>query len=147
MKPISHSLVKALRNVPEFAALDDHDLIHIVGISANLHWPSGGVVFEKDAPAEALYIVLSGKVRIFDTSDGREAEVAAIGPGDFFGELALLRDETHSKHAHTVKESELMVIPKERFRKLISADSGLAEHVHQKMEERMRANTEPRDRT
>jgi CRP-like cAMP-binding protein len=91
--------------------------------------------------------VLSGKVRIFDTADGREAEVASIGPGDFCGELALLRDETHSKNAQAVEESELMVIPKERFRRLISSDSGLAEHVHQKMEERLRANTAPRDLT
>ena len=47
---IGHSLVKALRSVPGFSALDDRDLLQIVGASVNLHWPTGAIVFEEGAP-------------------------------------------------------------------------------------------------
>src|ERR671915_542358 len=66
---VTHSLVKALRTVPDLAALDDRTLLRIVGGSVNLFWPAGTSVFEKGEPAEALYVVLAGQVRIFDVGD------------------------------------------------------------------------------
>jgi len=142
LKKISHSLVKALRRVPAFEALSDHDLVLIVGASMNLYYRAGSVVFEQGASAEALYIVLTGKVRIYVETGGEKIDVAGIGPGDFFGELALLREETHSKTAEAAEESELMVIPEKSFQRLLASDSALAEQVNEKMEQRLRANVE-----
>src|SRR5439155_401722 len=72
---VSHSLVKALRAVPDFADLDDATLLRIVGASTNLFYPGDGIVFEPGSPAEALYVVLSGEVRIFDREHGNEVEI------------------------------------------------------------------------
>jgi CRP-like cAMP-binding protein len=137
---IGHSLVKALRSVPGFSALEDRDLLQIVGVSVNLHWPTGAIVFEEGAPAEALYIVLSGRIQIFQTDRSSETDVAVIGPGEFFGEFSLLRDETHSKHARAIEDSELMIIPKGSFQRLLANDPVLADHVSGTMKERLRAN-------
>jgi CRP/FNR family transcriptional regulator, cyclic AMP receptor protein len=137
---IGHSLVKALRSVPGFASLDDRDLLQIVGVSINLHWPSGSTVFTEGAPAEGLYIVLSGCVRILVGPREDETEVASIGPGEFFGELSLLEDRTHSKNARATEDSELMILPKESFRALLEVDEVLAQHVKDKVEERLRDN-------
>ena len=137
---IGHSLVKALRSVPGFSSLDDRDLLQIVGVSINLHWPSGSTVFTEGAPAEGLYIVLSGCVRILVGPREDETEVASIGPGEFFGELSLLEDRTHSKNARATEDSELMILPKESFRALLEVDEVLAQHVKDKVEERLRDN-------
>ena len=67
---VTHSLVKALRAVPDFADLDDATLLRIVGASTNLFYPAGSVVFEPGSPAEALYVVLSGR---FGSSTRRTA--------------------------------------------------------------------------
>jgi CRP-like cAMP-binding protein len=139
-KEIGHSLVKALRSVPGFSSLDDRDLLQIVGVSINLHWPSGSTVFTEGAPAEGLYIVLSGCVRILVGAREDETEVASIGPGEFFGELSLLEDRTHSKNARATEDSELMILPKESFRALLEVDEVLAQHVKDKVEERLRDN-------
>jgi CRP-like cAMP-binding protein len=139
-RAISHSLVKTLRKVPMFAGLNDHDLLHIVGLSANLHWHSGGMVFEAGAPGDALYIVLSGKVRIYTARDGDEVEVATIGPGDFFGELSLMRKEAHSKNARAVGDTDLMAIPNESFTSLLQSDERLRAAVENKMAERLSAS-------
>lgn len=137
---IGHSLVKALRGVPGFSALGDRDLLQIVGVSVNLHWPTGAMVFEEGQPAEALYIILSGRVRIFVAGHESETEVAAIERGEFFGEFSLLRDETHSKSARAIEDSELMIIPKGPFQRLLAYDPVLAEHVSGTMKQRLRAN-------
>jgi CRP-like cAMP-binding protein len=134
--PVSHTLVRALRAVPAFADLDEATLCSIVGASSNLVWRAGALIFEPDEPAEALYIVLSGSIRI---SEVPEQDVARLGPGDFFGELALLQRTNHSKRADALEDSELMVVPKESFEALLADDAGLAQAVRAAMAERLRS--------
>jgi voltage-gated potassium channel len=131
--PISHTLVRALRTVPAFTALDETTLCDIVGASSNLVWRAGSPIFEPGDPAEALYIVLSGGVRIVDESE----DVAGLGPGDFFGELSLLRRSSHSKRAEALEDSELMVLPQQPFEALLAEEPGLAEAVRSAMEARL----------
>jgi CRP/FNR family transcriptional regulator, cyclic AMP receptor protein len=134
--PVTHSLVKTLRNVPDLAALDDRKLLRIVGASVNLFWPAGASVFEKGDHAEALYVVLTGQVRIFDVADGRETDVSRLGPGESFGELSLLLGTRHTKNAQAVEDTELMVVPEETFRELLTHAPDLDAHFRRRLEER-----------
>lgn len=103
----------------------------------NLSWPAGSMVFEKDAPGEALYIVLSGKVRIFDEINGTEREISRTGPGDFFGEMSLLLDTKHTKNVQAIDDSELLVLMKDSFRRLLEMHEDLAAAVQQRIERRL----------
>ena len=136
-KPISHSLVKSLRTVPDFASLDDHMLLSIVGASSNLFWPAGATIFEEGSPSEALYVILSGQVRIFGLEDGREVEVVRLEAGASFGELSLLLHTTHTKAAQTLEDTELMVVPEASFEELLSANRELAGQFRRKIQERL----------
>ena len=126
--PLRHSLVKALRRVPDFASLDDSILLKVVGASANLFWPAGSTVFESGSPSEALYIILSGRVRITEGPQAQD-DIAQIGPGDYFGELSLLRNSQHTKTAQAIEDSEIMVLPKRSFEALLQTDADLEEQV------------------
>jgi len=134
---ISHSLVKALRSVPDFEALDDRTLLRLVGASANLVWPAGGVIFERGSESEALYIVLSGEVSITEPGDGGEVEISRIGPGSSFGELSLLLHTTHTRRARATEPTELMVIPEHSFQDLLASNPDLANHFRHRLEERL----------
>lgn len=132
-----HSLIKALRGVPDFAELDDESLLEIVGCSINLKWSAGSMVFEKGQPGEALFIVLSGCVEILDVVDNREEQVVIVPTGDYFGELSLLLDATHSKSARVLEDAELMAIPKLPFQQLVQGSSQLAGHLKDRFKERL----------
>lgn len=134
MNGITHTLVKALHRVPDFADLPEHTLLATVGASANLFWRSGDHVFDRGEAGEALYIVLSGEVRILE--DGGQ-EVARITAGDYFGELSMLLHTTHSKTAVAAEDSELMVIPKASFQELMESSPELAGHFRRKVEQRL----------
>jgi CRP-like cAMP-binding protein len=134
---IPHSLVSALRGVPEFGELDDRALTRVVGASANLFWPAGSTIFERGTPSEALYIVLSGAVSVVEEADGRQHETARIGPGDYFGEMSLLLQTTHTRTARASEDTELMVVPKDSLQTLLSTTPELAEHFRRKLERRM----------
>ncbi len=133
---ISHSLIKALKCVPGFDLLEEADLVELAGASVNLVWREGSCIFEKGLPGEALYIVLSGRVRIYDEVDGREVEIARTGTGDYFGEHSLLLDTTHTKNVQAVEDTELLVLSKESFAALLASNPQLEEHVHRTIEAR-----------
>lgn len=125
---VEHSLVKSLRAVPAFSDLAPRTLLKIVGTSANLFWASGSTIFAKGAEAEGLYLVVSGQVRIYDTFDGTQTEIARVGPGAYFGELSLLTRAVHSKTAEAATDCELVVLPAEDFEALLESDPRLEAH-------------------
>jgi CRP-like cAMP-binding protein len=135
MKPVvTHSLVKALHAVPGFSSLDDRTLLGVVGDSANLFWRAGSRVFARGSPADGLYVILSGAVRIFDETG---AEVNVLRTGDFFGEFSLVLDTDHMNDVVAAEDTELMVVPKETFDRLIGSSPALGQQVREKLEERL----------
>jgi CBS domain-containing protein len=120
--------------VPGFDALDDRALLGVVGDSANLFWREGSVVFEQGSPGDGLYVVLSGAVRILGDNG---AEVNVLRGGDFFGEFSLVLDTDHMNDVVAAEDTELMVVPKESFERLIASSSDLGDRVRQKLEERL----------
>lgn len=129
--------MQALREVPSLAALDERTLLEIVGDSANLVWRAGSTVFEAGSPGDALYIVVSGRVRVLAT-DGRE--IASLGPGSFFGELSLLLGTPRGQTVEAVEDTELMVVPRERFDAVMAAHAEVAAAIRARAEERQAEN-------
>jgi CRP-like cAMP-binding protein len=125
---VTHSLVGALRSVPSLSTLDDRTLLAIVGDSANLFWRAGSEVFVKGSPADGLYVVVSGSVRV--VGDGG-AELGVLGAGDFFGELSLLEGAPHGRDVVAIEDTELMVIAKERFDDLVAENPDVARSIRE----------------
>lgn len=136
MHSITHSLIKALEGVPGFDALSESYLVEIAGASVNLMWPENALVYGKGSPADALYIVLEGEVRIYDEVDGEEIEIARTGPGEYFGEISLLMETTHTKNVRAVEETELLVLSKDSFRRLLASNPNLDAQIRERSETR-----------
>lgn len=134
---VTHSLVRALRDVPGFEVLDEHMLLALIGDSANLFWPAGSIVFERGGPSDGLYIVISGRVDVIG-EDG--SVLAELGPGDFFGEMSLLFGKGHRHDVRVATAAELMVVPKEKFDELVGSQPEFGSYVRAKAEERAAAD-------
>ncbi|MEX0657562.1 MAG: cyclic nucleotide-binding domain-containing protein [Egibacteraceae bacterium] len=141
VRRITHSLVKALRQVREFAGLSDAALLEVVGASVNLFFPAGAVVFRKGATSDGLYVVLSGRVIVADEPGG--PEVAQIGPGDYFGEQSLLLETTRSHSVAAVQDAEILVLPASSFQRLLEGNPVLAGQVEDKLRARLAATDGP----
>jgi CRP-like cAMP-binding protein len=118
--------VKALRAVPGLALCDDETLLEIVGDSVNLRWQAGEPIFERGSDSDALFVVLGGSVRVLT---GEGSEVARLGAGEYFGEIAMLLGVPHRNDVVAAEDTELMVVPKERVDALFAANPGLAERI------------------
>jgi CRP/FNR family transcriptional regulator, cyclic AMP receptor protein len=86
----------------------------------------GEVIFHQGDPGESLHVVSTGAVKIvLPSTEGDEAIIATLRPGDFFGELALLDGAPRSATAVAIEPCETMVLPRAAFRELLDSDPGL----------------------
>jgi sigma-B regulation protein RsbU (phosphoserine phosphatase) len=82
--------------------------------------PAGRIVIEDKAPGDTLYIVLSGRVQVSRLLDsGREHVLAEMGPGEFFGEMALLEDKPRSARVSTLTATRLLAMSRRAFHTLL----------------------------
>jgi CRP-like cAMP-binding protein len=140
--PRPHSLIRALEVVPTFASLDGDALLTVIGESINLFWERGATVFESGSPGDGLYVVLSGAVQIVDDAGN---ETTRLGRGQFFGEFSLLLGQPHNRTVVAAEDSELLVIPRESFQRLLGANEALATAVEQTIAERAAVNARDAD--
>ncbi len=96
-------LVPTLASVPLLASLDRKTLERLAEHAKRRSYAAGEAIVTQDAPASALYVILSGRVTVERGEDGSAEQVGELGAGEFFGELALI--EEHPRTA-TVRANE-----------------------------------------
>ena len=113
--------VGLLSRVPLFSELSGSELERISRVSVARSFPAGVRVFHEGDHSDACYLVRSGDLRVTrEHPDGRAIALATLGPGDIFGELAMLDGEARSASVETLSDSELLALPAADVRRLLS---------------------------
>ena len=93
-----------------------------------VEYPSGGVIFTQGDGCESVLYVHAGGVRLSVVAKGgREAVVAMLGPGDFFGEGCLAGQPVRLQHATAILLSTIVVIAKEHMVRVLHEQSALSD--------------------
>ncbi len=120
--------LQPLRAIDLFRNLDAVQLAHFASISHERATRRGEVLFKEGDPAQELFIVLEGKIRISKVVPGIGEEAFAIlGPGSYFGEMELIDPALPRAAQATVHEQgKLQVFEYAQIRDIMSADGELA---------------------
>jgi len=87
-------------------------------------------IFSEKMPGEALYIIKSGEVRIsIMAGEGEEIGLLQLGPGDFFGEIALIQESSRAVTARSETTTELVMLGRKDFLALMDLDPRVAARV------------------
>lgn len=94
------------------------------------HYKRRDLIFEESDYPRYLYFVKSGKAKVFKTNeDGKEYIIEICKEGDFFGYLDLLKEEKYTESAAAMEETEISLIPKEDFSKLLNVNRDVASQM------------------
>jgi CRP/FNR family transcriptional regulator, cyclic AMP receptor protein len=110
-----------------------HQLLTNAG-AAPVDFAAGQVIFEKDAPGTEMYVVRSGEVQI--EIDGKP--VGSLGPGDIFGEMALIDGSPRSATARAKTACEIVPLTEKSFLFLVDEMPFFALSVMRTLAERLR---------
>ncbi|HNW45212.1 MAG TPA: Crp/Fnr family transcriptional regulator [Elusimicrobiales bacterium] len=110
----------ALKKVPFFKGLRDIEIMQVIKIAHSRKYKKNEIIFRKEDLGNSFFIVKEGKVKIFTSIGGdKKKTFAFLNRGDFFGEMSLLGGRVRSASAQATEETELYVISKRNFTKLI----------------------------
>jgi uncharacterized membrane protein len=115
--------VANLRSVPLFSSLDSKATAEL-GEYLTIHdYPRSATIFRTGDPGDAMYLIDVGKVQINITdADGVVVTLAELGPGDFFGEMAMLDGQGRSASAVAMEEARLAKLTRDDFLSFMRAD-------------------------
>lgn len=101
-------------------------------------YPSGTVLFEEYDPGSRMYVIRRGKVKIARNNGGHEVVLALLGPGEFFGEMALLENLPRSATATVVEETDLVEVDGRTFEAMIRTNAEIAVRIMRRLASRVR---------
>jgi CRP/FNR family transcriptional regulator, cyclic AMP receptor protein len=135
--------VGLLSRVSLFSELSREELERISRVAIPRSFPAGVRVFHEGDRSDACYLVRSGDLRVTrEHSDGRAIALATLGPGDIFGELAMLDGQARSASVETLSDCELLALPAADFRRLLADHSRISVKLIIALTRRLRETNE-----
>lgn len=122
--PSVASEITVLAEVPFLGLLPPDQLTRLAGAARRLSAPAGTVVIEQGQPGDAYYIVVSGELSV--AVDGELLE-HRLGPGDGFGEIALMRQVPRTATVTSLVESDLLAVTREEFLAAVMSTAAAAQ--------------------
>ncbi len=101
------------------------------------HFEPGESVFRQGDLGDCLYIILSGEAEVVHEDNGTDKVLARLGPGEYFGEMALLNEKTRGASIRCTKAMDVLTLRKGDFKALVANLPDLRRGFESVMEKRM----------
>mgnify|MGYP000975985320 CR=1 FL=1 len=112
-----------LHQIPIFSCLDEEELDRLAAVGMRKRFPRNTILLNEGDITDSLYVILSGKVKTVITDEnGREIILSISGPGEYFGEMALIDGEPRSATIVTREPCHLMIFSKEDIKGVLRAN-------------------------
>jgi CRP/FNR family transcriptional regulator len=120
------NIVDVLQGCDLFAEVGATSFQRLAMIARLCHFRKGQVVFRENDPCPGIYVVGQGLVRVFQTGAvGKEHVLHIVGPGGSFAEVAAIGGFPLPAAAQAVKKTTCVLLPQDRFRKILCEDHAL----------------------
>jgi CRP-like cAMP-binding protein len=137
---VSTRALDLLRKMDMFTQLTDEELWQVGRLLKEQRFAENQLIFSQGDRGDALYIVTEGRVRIATTdASGREKVLAFYGPGEFFGDMAVLTGAPRSATAQASTDVRVMQLRKDDFDRLAADNVGIMKAMLRVMVERQTA--------
>ena len=123
----------ALGRCPFFADLSRGELISLAKASEDLEVEEGKVLTRQGQSGSEFFVIIDGEVAV--TKDGNE--IRRQGPGEFFGEIALIEDRPRTATVTAVTPLRFFVLTRQSFRSLLAHQPELEQKVNAALQERL----------
>lgn len=97
----------------------------------------GATVFRQGDPGGSMYVIRAGKVRVLKDTQGRQRVVTTLGPGDFFGEIAVVTGRPRTATIEVLEDVELLRVPADKLQEMVSGTGEVAIRLIRHLAERL----------
>jgi CRP/FNR family cyclic AMP-dependent transcriptional regulator len=101
-------------------------------------YDGGDYVFRQGEEGDKMYVIQEGSVEVVLEKDGAELQLAVLGPGEFFGEMAIFEKEVRMAGARAVGKARILTVDRKNFLMRIHEDPSLAFQIIHSMSRKIR---------
>lgn len=132
-----------LDKISLFSELSASDIEAVTKLAVTRNFPKNTMIICEGDQSDSLYVILSGKVKVFlSDEEGKEVTLNIQGEDEYFGELALLDSSPRSASVVTLEKTRLAVISKSSFEECMEKNPGISLKVSRGLARRLRELTE-----
>jgi CRP/FNR family cyclic AMP-dependent transcriptional regulator len=140
---VQSEIFSALKSIPFLSHLSDEALLALATKAKSVKYPKQATIISEGDDTTSLYVILSGKVRVYSSDDkSKEVTLVIQEAGTHFGELALLSDEPRSASVETLEKTVCGVISKADFLNWLKQHPEVAISLLSVLSEKIRYLTE-----
>ncbi|RLB51947.1 MAG: Crp/Fnr family transcriptional regulator [Deltaproteobacteria bacterium] len=126
-----------------FSGIESRDLDAVMSLAVRRRYRARQVVLRKGDPALQIFVIVSGRLKaITSGAEGREATLSIMGPGEVFGEVAVLDGEPRSATISALERCELLVIHRDDFFRYLQKSPRVAIKLLEVLARRLRRLSE-----
>ena len=130
--------IEELRQVPLFEEFDEENLRWVLERGEERRVAAGEINRREGEPAEHLYVILEGDLRIMKQSGGGETVIDVFGPGTFFAEVSLLAGKPFLATGRALSDLRMFLVPADVFRELLATRPAFCSIVLKALAERVK---------
>ncbi|MDX2452494.1 cyclic nucleotide-binding domain-containing protein [Desulfosarcina sp.] len=128
-----------LKKIEIFADLSVNELAAVASVTEEAAFDEMEMVFREGETGDTLFLVLEGEVAVIkDCNVDREIELDTIGPGDYFGDMALFGDDRRSATIRVKKDARFLTLNKQELQEIVREYPQIALHVCRVLSVRIR---------
>ena len=128
-----------LKKIEIFADLSVNELAAVASVTEEAAFDEMEMVFREGETGDTLFLVLEGEVAVIkDCNADREIELDTIGPGDYFGDMALFGDDRRSATIRVKKDARFLTLNKQELQEIVREYPQIALHVCRVLSMRIR---------
>lgn len=138
----SPSVLPILKKIPLFSTFTEEEYADIIRNIRLEYFPANYVLFRKGSDGDSMFIIKNGQIQIYLEKESKIKEIALLKGSEFFGEMSLFAEESRNASARTLQESEVFVLKKADFKKLLLKNQNLASKVSKEFLQRVNQNNQ-----
>jgi len=130
-----------LRNIPIFSELNENTLQIIFKSGYIKSYKKNSIILSEEESGNSMFFIVEGKVKVLRSDDYKEIIISLLGPGEFFGEMAILDGMGRSATVSAVEDSELFILQRNEFLYLLNSHPEVSINLLKELSIRLRNAT------
>ena len=132
-----------LHKVYMFSELAPSDTEKLTAHCQTRTYPANAILITEGDETDSLYVIVEGEVKVFaNDNHGKEVILNILGPGEYFGEIALVDDQPRSASVMTIAPTKVMIISKGNFKRCLEENPDMSFNLIRALTKQVRALTD-----
>lgn len=132
-----------LHKVYMFSELAPADAEKLTAHCLSRAYPANSILITEGDLSDSMYVITEGEVKVYCNDDsGKEVILNILGPGEYFGEIALVDEQPRSASVMTLTPTKVMMISKANFKKWLNENPDMSFNLIRALTKQVRALTD-----